>query len=121
MINKERTSASKTGFIRNNGLEDVAVAYAEILCTAGTDFRKNTDFLTLPSGEKVSSLVAANGVTTTGFNYSVFFGNSIKIETTREFQEKVVDGNFTRVGVACVSGVDGSHVTVIVYDEMPVY
>ena len=110
--------AIDTDFVRNNGLENVAVAYAEILCGAGADFRKTTDFLTLPSGEKVSSLVSAKGVTTTGFNYSVFFGDNIKIETTREFQEKVIDGSFTRVGVASVRGADRSFVTVIMYDKM---
>jgi len=38
----------------------------------------------------------------------------VNIEATREFREKVIDGSFTRIGVASVSGADGSYVTVIV-------
>jgi hypothetical protein len=118
-INEARAAVSKPDLIRSDGLNKLAGIYAGILCDAGAEFRKSTDFLTLPSGEKVTALAPANRVAVTGFSYSVFIGDNIKIESTNEFRQKALEDGFTRVGVAGVNGEDGLYVTVITYDKTP--
>ena len=119
-INIARAAVSKNALEWSDGLTKIAGAYAGILCDAGADFRNTTDFKTLPSGQRVFTLAAANDVSVVGFNYSVFIGKVIMPENTNEFKNKAVNGDFTRAGVACVSGTDGSYVTVITYDKIQV-
>jgi len=117
-INDARTAANKPAYVRSEGLEQIALAYAEVLRDAGADWRRTTNHQTLPNGERVITLARASGVAFTGFNYSVFYNSSPRAEMSDEFHKKVTNGNFTRVGVASI-GMDGSWVTVIVYDTTP--
>ena len=72
--------------VPDDGLQRIAVAYAQVLASAGEDFRRTTDFKTLPNGERVLSLAEYYGIPVMGFSYSVFLGRNVKPETTGEFR-----------------------------------
>lgn len=129
-INAARTTA----LTADTGLDAVAQAYAKVLYEAGADFRKTTDFKTLPSGEKVSSLIKSSGYTGTvsSFNYSVYIiDNTVKGSTSAmmtakvlassQYATKAVAGDYSKVGIACGSVSDGTStsfsIIILVYSK----
>jgi len=133
-INSDRTAAGKAALAADAGLDAVAQAYAKVLYEAGADFRKTTDYKTLPTGEKVSSLIRSTGYTGTvsNFNYSVYcLDNTIKGSTatlmaqkvtgSSQYTDKAVNGDFTKTGIAFGTVSDGTNtsfsILVIVYSK----
>lgn len=129
-INTARTAA----LTADTGLDAIAQAYAKVLFEAGADFRKTTDFKTLPSGEKVASLIKSSGYTGTvsSFNYSVFMiDNTVKGSTSSmmtakvlassQYATKAVAGDYAKIGIACGSVSDGTStsfsIIVLVYSK----
>lgn len=129
-INGERAKLGKGEISRSEGLDKIAAAYADALYEGGVDFRANTDFMTLPNGERVSSLMKTTGYTgkASGFTYSVWYSNYADSETVLttlsnkaaksqgQYITKYVDSDRSKIGIAAATHEhgDGSRFAIII-------
>lgn len=114
-VNKARTAAGLTEMSYDSGLEKVALAYAEELAKAGSGFRKTTDYLTLPSGERIVSLVSKTGYGSVQDFYYYVWQNpgsdaATYVQSTALFTTATA-GTYENIGIACAS--NGSYSVVI--------
>jgi len=118
-INAKRTALAKGTLSYDSSLETAANAYAQALSNGGSAFRSTTDYLTLPSGEAVHTLFtnANNSINIHNFDYIVFQDNSASgsaalanhiemMKATDLYQTKAIQGDFTKIGIACDTGAD---------------
>lgn len=119
-VGAARTAAGLGDMTYDTGLEKMAFAYAEELAKAGSDFRKTTDYLTLPSGERVVSLAAATGYgPIRDFYYYVWQnpapggGDKAAFVEATDLFGTAAAGNYGKIGIACATASDGSYSAVV--------
>ena len=106
-VNKARTAAGLEEMTYDTGLEKVALAYADVLAEAGSEFRKTTDYLTLPSGEHVASLVNKTGYGGIQDFYYYVWQNpgsdaAAYVQSSGLFATAAT-GSYENIGIACAS------------------
>ena len=117
--NTARESDTKDALVVDQVLEQAALAYAEAFLAGGKEFRATTDYLTLPSGESISTLLEQAGYTGPygNFNYSIWRNDNSNsnealtqlldnVRDSNSYKTKAVEGDYSKIGIICATSAE---------------